>query len=274
MFAMLQQHLKQPTLYERTTEEFWTDPHIAKQMLTAYTDPNTDAASRKPMFINRCADWFTSFSLPKSAKLLDIGCGPGLYTKQFAKRGFQVTGMDFSENSIAYACEHDPNSAYIVQDYLTMDFNSAFDIITLIYCDYGALIPNERQNLLRRIYKALRPNGLFLFDVFTPVKGKGKHQSTSWVVNPDGGFWSAKSHICLNADYYFGETAEGCRTVVIEENSVRCYNLWDCYFTKKSLLDEIAPFGFSEAGFYNDATGTPYSDDSQTLCAVLRKRTV
>jgi SAM-dependent methyltransferase len=272
MFTILQPYLKRPALYERTAEPFWTDPHIARQMLAAHIDPNTDAASRKPEFIRRCADWLASLPLPRGAKLLDMGCGPGLYAKQFAERGFQVTGIDFSESSVAYARQQDPSGEYIVRDYLTLDFENAFDAVTLIYCDYGALIPEERAGLLRRIGKALKPGGLFLLDVFTPLQGRGKRESTSWDVNPDGGFWSAKPHLCLNAAYDYGEIAEGRRTVILEEHEIRCYNLWDCYFTKQSLLDEVGPFGFSEAGFYSDAAGTPYSDDSETLCAVLRKQ--
>ena len=266
----LTDYLKRPCLYERTSEKFWTDPYIAAQMLKAHLDPTTDAASRRPEFINQCADWVASM-LPNGAKILDIGCGPGLYTKQFAKRGLEATGLDFSENSIAYAREHDPGSEYILQDYLSMDFDSKFDMITMIYYDYGALIPAERRELLQRVYKALKPGGLFMLDVYTPLKGMGKCDNTSWDVNPAGGFWSAKPHICLNADNYYGEIAEGCRVVVIEEDMVKQYNLWDCYFTEPSLMEETAVFGFSKRGMYNDATGRPYSPESETLCAVLSK---
>ena len=270
MYNKLTEHLKRPMLYERTTELFRNDEYIATQMLKAHLDPNTDAVSRQPDFIYRCAEFIASI-LPEGAKILDIGCGPGLYTKQFSKQGLQVTGLDFSENSINYAREHDPDSEYILQDYLSMDFDSVFDIVTLIYFDYGALIPNERQELLRCIYKALKPNGLLLFDVMIPQKGKDKYESTSWNVNLNGGFWSANPHVCLNADYYYGDVAKGSRTVVIEEKSVRCFNLWDCYFTRQSLLDETTPYGFTEYGFYNDVKGKPYTDDSQTLCVILKK---
>jgi SAM-dependent methyltransferase len=271
MFSVLYEHLKRPALYERTTELFWNNPHIAKQMLDAHLDPDIDAASRKPDFINRCADWITSFELPKDKSLLDIGCGPGLYTKQFAKRGFRVTGIDFSDNSIAYARDHDSESNYILQNYLEMDFENEFNIITLIYYDYGALIPKERVNLLGRVKKALKSGGLFLLDVYTPLRGKDKHDSTSWYINPDGGFWSAAPHLCLDSEHYYDDIAEGHRTVIVEEGKIRCYNLWDCYFTQQSLLDETAPFGFSDINFYNDATGAPYTDNSQTMCAVLQK---
>jgi len=140
MYKKLIDSINRPLLYERTEVKFWTDPYIATQMLEAHLNPNTDAASRKPDFICRCAAWMSSL-LPKGASLLDIGCGPGLYTKRFAERGLRVTGLDFSENSIAYAREHDFESQYIIQDYLKMDFIESFDMITIIYYDYGALIP-------------------------------------------------------------------------------------------------------------------------------------
>jgi len=266
--------LKRPALYEKTAEKFWNDPHIATQMLEAHLDPDTDGASRGPEFINRSADWMASL-LPEAAgprpAVLDIGCGPGLYTRLFAQRGLRVTGVDVSENSIAHARGHDPDSEYIVGDYLSMDFDGIFDMVTLIYCDYGALVPEDRRDLLRRIHKALKPGGLFLLDVFTPRRDEGAQDDTSWEALPNGGFWSAKPHVCLEAEYYYGETAQVDRYVVIEESGVRCFNIWNCYFTRQSLLEETAGFGFSEAGFYSDAAGLPYADDSKTLCAVLKK---
>ena len=114
MYEKLFDSLKRPLLYERTGEKFWTDPYIATQMLEAHLNPNTDAASRKSDFICRCAAWISSL-LPEGTSLLDIGCGPGLYTKRFAEHGLRITGLDFSENSIAYAREHDSESQYGVQ---------------------------------------------------------------------------------------------------------------------------------------------------------------
>lgn len=239
-------------------------------MLEAHLDPDTDAASRKPGFIDRSVKWIASL-LPEGASLLDIGCGPGLYTKRFADKGLRVTGMDFSERSISYARENDKKSDYVFMDYLQMDYENAFDMITLIYCDYGALIPDERDELLRRIYRALKPGGRFLFDVFTPVRTSGIQEGTSWEICPQGGFWSAGPYICLNAVYRYNENVSLDRYVIIEENAVHCYNIWDTSFTTDSLLDEVLPAGFTCDGFYADVTGTPYYAGSETLCAVFRK---
>lgn len=271
MFDLLQKYLRRPALYERTKEKLWNDPYIATQMLQWHLNPDSDAASRKPAFIKNCAQWIASLPLPQNARILDIGCGPGLYTKAFAKEGLRVTGLDFSENSIQYARTHDPQSEYILADYLEMDFDNAFDMITLIYCDYAALIPLERKALLQRVYSALKPGGLFILDVFTSLSSAGHRAGSSWEMNPTGGFWSPKPHLCLHATYCYGATVAVDCTVVIEDQAVRCYHIWDACFNRESLLAEVLPGGFSEVGFYSDATGRPYTDDSHTLCAILRK---
>lgn len=269
-YAGIRTLLKKPALYERTMEKLWNDLHISKGMLETHLNPEIDAASRKHEFINRSAAWILSL-LPFGAYLLDIGCGPGLYTKRFAECGLRVTGMDFSERSIAYAREHDLKSEYVLLDYHQMDYYDAFDMITLIWCDYGALIPEERINLLQRVYRALKPGGLFLFDIFTPVYNAKLHESTSWEVYEQGGFWSPEPHVCLNAEYRYGDNIMLRRTVIIEGSADRCYNIWDTCFTKESLLNEALPIGFSCDGFYSDVAGKPYTDESETMCAIMKK---
>jgi len=93
-----------PDLYSPGEEQFWTDPHIAEQMLAAHLDPSNDAASRRPETIDREVDWLvTALGLKDGDRVLDLGCGPGLYSTRLARRGLQVTGVDFSANSIEYA---------------------------------------------------------------------------------------------------------------------------------------------------------------------------
>ncbi|MBK8417538.1 MAG: class I SAM-dependent methyltransferase [Anaerolineales bacterium] len=44
--------------------------------------------------------------IKKNASILDLGCGPGLYTSRLARAGFQITGMDYSYSSIEYATKY------------------------------------------------------------------------------------------------------------------------------------------------------------------------
>lgn len=47
-------------------------------------------------------EYFIS-QMPKNGKILDLGCGPGHDTEYLTKKGFMVTGIDFSSNMIDYA---------------------------------------------------------------------------------------------------------------------------------------------------------------------------
>ncbi|MDD4105784.1 MAG: class I SAM-dependent methyltransferase [Clostridiales bacterium] len=270
MYTELSALLQKPRLYEKTTSKFWNDPHISAGMLKTHLDPNTDAASRKPETIRRSAHWISSL-IPCGAALMDIGCGPGLYTRQFAECGLRVTGMDFSERSIAWAREHDAASTYLVQDYLEMDFDSAFGIITLVWCDYGALVPEDRTNLLRRVRKALKPGGLFLFDVFTPRRYDTFEEETSWEICEDGGFWSPRPYLCLSVKYCYENHIGVWRYVIVEDDTSRSYNIWDTGFTREDLSEELAVQGFSPLAFYSDAEGGAYDAASSTLCAIMKK---
>ena len=47
-----------------------------------------------------------------------------------------------------------------------MEYSEEFDIITLIYCDFGVLNPEEREILLKKIYKALKPISIGVLNTF------------------------------------------------------------------------------------------------------------
>lgn len=270
MYQQLQSRLQKPAIYEKTAHKFWDDPHISKGMLQAHLSPETDAASRRPETIRRSVDWLAGL-LPNGAALLDLGCGPGLYTKLFTQKGFRVTGVDLSARSLNWAREHDPDTDYLQFNYLDMEFEAAFDAATLIWCDYGALVKEDRKALLRKVNQALKPGGLFILDVFTPARYEGFKEITSWQNCPGGGFWSDKPHLLISLDACYDGPISLSRHVVIEEDAIRDYNIWDTTFTKKPLTDEMSAFGFTPQGFYADMEGHPFSPESQTLCAVMRK---
>ncbi len=153
-----------PPLYARTARAFWDDEHISAQMLKAHLAPDVEAASRRHEFIERSARWIAQLLPPERyPALTDFGCGPGLYAERFARAGYRVTGIDCSRRSIDYArrsaAAQGLDIAYIRADYLHLDAPVACDAATLIYCDYGALTPEERTTLLHVMRRCLRPGG-------------------------------------------------------------------------------------------------------------------
>jgi SAM-dependent methyltransferase len=278
MIDSLFEYLKRPPVYTKSDSKFWDDEYISSQMLKAHLDPEFDGASRKHEFIDKSVEWIYRAVPPdKYGKLLDLGCGPGLYAQRLAQKGYNITGIDYSKRSVNYAkatanrlkLEID----YIYQNYLTIEYENEFDAVIMIYCDYGALSDIDRHILLQRVYKALKPGGKFIFDVFTPRKYKDHKDKTSWSLFENGGFWSNKRHICLNGSFRYENDTILDQNVIITKDKISYYYIWDHYFTESSIADEIFRCGFGKYDIYGDVCGKAYSGDSETICLMAEKQT-
>ncbi|MDR1266838.1 MAG: class I SAM-dependent methyltransferase [Holosporales bacterium] len=262
--------LEKPSLYQKSEQEFWTDPHIAQEMLKQHLDPRTDLASRRPALIEKAIDFIASL-VPNGSTILDMGCGPGLYAKRLSEKGFDVTGVDFSENSIEYAKAHDNRSKYRIQNYLAMDFCEAFDIIICIWCDYGALVPDERKILLKKVYNALKPGGLFLCDVFTLSHFHQQVESCVFEVCENGGFWSPNAYLSFHGKYKYDGNVLGERYTVVEKEKIRIFNLWNSCFSEQTLSAELKEGKLSIQDYYSGVTNKCYKGDSECMGIVAQK---
>lgn len=269
---------REPKVYEPgTAAAFWNDDHISRHMLEAHLDPSTDAASRKPEFVRASADWIARYCDPqKRPCLLDLGCGPGLYSRRFAQAGFRVTGIDISRRSIAYAQGQADKAglkiAYECRDYLTLAASNAFDTITLIYCDFGVLSPEKRHALLKKAFCALRQDGILILDAFAPKYAAAFPVGQSFEYQ-DSGFWSAQPYLCLRRNRYYAETANTLEQyIVVTQNGCECHNIWNQIFTADSLRAELAQAGFSGVQFFDDAAGREFSGNADTICVAAAKR--
>ncbi len=276
MIQELSSYLTKPQLYAPSTGEFWNDPHISGKMLEAHLNPQEDGATRRHEFLDRSVQWISKIVPPSQYKsLLDLGCGPGLYAERFFRAGYSVTGIDFSERSIAYAKDQtiQNNSVieYHYQNYLTMDYANQFDVVALIYCDYAVLPVADRLLLLKKVYQSLKQNGKFIVDVFTP--GMRRDESHTWQYCEMGGFWCERPHICLESVYQYDDedATELRQCIVLTDEAVRCYNIWDHFFTKDKLLSEVQTAGFSCFEFYGDVAGKKFSDEGEIICGVFTK---
>ena len=209
MFQKLQRISERPKAFEfYTSEILWNDKHISKNMLDAHLNPDWDGAARKREFIDRSVEWLVShFGICDSSKICDFGCGPGLYTTQFAERWAIVSGIDFSERSIDYARgaakEKGLSIDYILQNYLQFSTNKSFDLITMIYRDFSVLSPVQRACLLKKFHKLLCDGGSLVIDVDSMVRYSKATESVWYEFHPKGGFWSPDSHHVFSAIFKY-----------------------------------------------------------------------
>lgn len=110
---------------------------------------------------------------PRTA--VDLACGTGSITAILARQGLQVTGVDMSEEMLTVAMEKvmdmEQPPRFICQKLqkLTLPRGVDLAVCALDSLDY-VTDPDDCKEAIRRVYKALNPGGIFIFDVNTPEK--------------------------------------------------------------------------------------------------------
>lgn len=278
MFESLERIFARPRPFELyTTEALWNDPHISKQMLAMHLDEDAELASRPKVVIDASVGWMIArFGIGPGKRVCDLGCGPGLYTSRFAKAGAAVTGVDFSERSIAHArkaaAEEDLGIDYVQGNYLDFKAAGTFDLITLIFYDFCVLSPAQRKTLLEKMHGMLAEGGEILLDVVSRAYFETTEEKRSFEHCPGGGFWSAGPHYVYQGSFRYEE--EGLfldKYVIVEKAQTReIYNWIQCR-DPGALSAEFEEAGFALAETYGNVAGAPYADGATEFAIVARK---
>lgn len=243
---------QRPELYERGDSVMWTDEHISRKLLEMHLDPEIDSASRMPDGISRTIDFISDFCRVSPMRILDLGCGPGLYLEILAESGHDCTGIDFSCNSITYAKKQARQKGldikYICKNYLELNSENFFDLIILIYTDLGVLLPEEREDLLTKIHRALKPGGVFIFDVLNDRNLEEKFQEQQTWSFEFGGFWMPESYLELANGFHYPENKVFLmqHTIIDESDLIRNYRFWTHYFSAEDMFEILSSKGFSQ----------------------------
>lgn len=278
VFHELQRIKERPSVFSRlTTAALWTDPHISEQMLRFHLDGSIDLSSRKTEFIDASVAWITeAFHLTGQSRILDLGCGPGLYTNCLARVGVDVTGIDFSSRSIAYAREaaaqEGLRATYVNEDYLAWESSQRFDLITMIFCDYCALAPQQRLPLLHKIERLLEPEGAFLFDVCSLAALGARVESAEYAPSLMDGFWSPVPYFgFLNKFVYPEERVTLDKYEIVEADRTRTFYNWLQYFDPEAITAELDRAGLEAASVLGDVAGRPFEPSSSEFAIVARR---
>jgi SAM-dependent methyltransferase len=139
-------------------------------------DPQT-IADRERETWNRCAEVYANNLLPltrqgyqlitdagfvrQGVHLLDIGCGPGDFTRAFSDAGALVTGVDFSSEMIRVAQDRFPEIEFKEADAERLPFDDcSFDVVVGAYLVHHLARPDAA---FQEIYRVVKPGGRFVF---------------------------------------------------------------------------------------------------------------
>lgn len=156
-------------------EAGWTD---------AYEDPVSEA-------------FFELLGKVADLRVLDIACGHGRITRELARRGADVVGVDLSAALLGKARadeERKPLGIQYVQADAASDSLLEGEIFDTVVCSFGLSDIDDLDGCISTVARLLRPGGYFVFSLLHPCFPGGGEVSGSWPSTEtyyDEGWWAA-----------------------------------------------------------------------------------
>jgi SAM-dependent methyltransferase len=228
-----------------------------------------DAASRRSETIDRHINWIHDQLLSgQPTKILDLGCGPGLYTSRLAKLDHACMGIDFSPASIAYATAQAKRErlqcTYRQQDIRVADYGTGYGLAMIIFGEVNVFKSTDAGSILKKAYRALEPNGLLLLEAhtFSAVRRMGKKPAAWYSV--ETGLFSSNPHLGLNESFWDTEHNVAIERYYIIDaltGEVTRHSSSTQAYRNEEYQQLLVKCGFDQVDFYPSLSGD--IDDKQ-----------
>lgn len=208
---------------------------------------------------------------PRTA--VDLACGTGSVTALLAERGLQVTGVDMSEDmlTVAYNKTIDMENAprYVCQPLQKLHLPRGVDlaVCALDSLDY-ITDPKDCEEAIRRVFRALNPGGVFIFDVNTPQKLRGMDGQVFIDEDDDvycvwRGEFDVKTNICSYGMDLFQRSGS------VWERSFEEHR--EYAYSQEQLTEYLKEAGFTSICVYGDRCMDAPNESDQRIYFKARK---
>ena len=226
---------------------------------------------------NRQVDFLIKqLHLKGTEKILDLACGFGRHSLEFARRGYDVTGIDITPAYIDYANEQakkeNLNAKFICQDIRTITFDKEFDVVLNMADGAIGYLEDDKENhkIFSVIAKALKNGGKHFMDIMNGSYAQTHFPCKLWDAGEKGLTLSAfewekerKTLIYGQVDYMYGEAIY--KPEMKEGNPIRLYSLDEI----TEIFDKL---GLCICNSFADFSGKPSPDnDIQLMVYSIRE---
>lgn len=234
---------------------------------------NVEYENRAEYFCSLLSDYGLNGGL-----LLDLACGTGSLSLEFAERGFSVIGVDASEEMLAQAQNKkynkaDSNTIFLCQDMRSLDLYGTVDCCISSLDSLNHL--TDEDDLLAAFESVslfINDGGIFVFDMNTPYKHRSILSDSCFVYEADGLYcvWqnspvSDDLTVDISLDFFI-EDKNGKYTRSTESFSERAYT----FQTVKRLIEQA---DFELLANYRDMTREmPAADTERTVFVARRNK--
>ncbi|MEA4972300.1 MAG: class I SAM-dependent methyltransferase [Candidatus Metalachnospira sp.] len=211
----------------------------------------------------------------KPELVCDLGCGTGNISLRLSKKGYDVIGIDISEDMLSKARQKAVNEnldvLFLLQDMREFELYGTVNCIVCL-CDSLNYITCEEDVLtvFRLVNNYLHPNGLFIFDLNTEYKFKNIYGDNTFSEITDDAAYIWENYYDedeqINEYYlnFFVKNCKGSYDRTDEEHYERAYSL----DTIKSLIEQS---GLKFEAAYDAFTFEPVKNDSERIYVVARE---
>lgn len=201
----------------------------------------------------------------QSGHVLDLCCGPGRHTYEFAKRGFFVTAVDASEFLLSKAKEHCSqftNVRFIHADMRDFVEPNRFDLVINMFTSFG-YFENQEDNLkvLKNIKKSLKEDGKLLMEMASKeIVLKNYRES---IVSVRGEKMLIEKH-----SFEPGLARMKNDWIVLENGRYKVHTLQHYLYSAEELKMMLQMCGFKNIAVYGSLSGDLYDLNAKRLVVV------
>jgi SAM-dependent methyltransferase len=202
--------------------------------------------------------------------LLDVGSGPGRFSVPYAKRGFEVTGVDITpflmDKLRTYADAEGVEIELLHVDMRDFVRPGAFDIAISMLTSLGYFDDDEENlKVLRNVHESLKPGGVFVFDMMGKEVLAKIFLNTNSNELPDGSLIVQRRQAINDWSQMENEW------LLIKDGAVRSFGLRHWIYSGREFKEMLQKVGFSTVDLYGDLKGNPYGPEAARLIAIARK---
>lgn len=211
----------------------------------------------------------------KSSLLLDLACGTGKLTLLMREMGFDMTGIDLSEDMLSVARESCYNKGisdvlWLCQDMTDFELYGTVDacICCLDSINYLTKISDVKK-CFSLVYNYLIPDGVFVFDINTPHRFKNVYGNNAYILEDEDSLcawqneYNEKSRLCRFYLSVFTRDQDGRYERNDEIQTEKCYS-------RKQIEKALIDTGFEILGVYGDLNHTPATDTDEKWYFTVR----
>jgi len=229
----------------------WHDKDFSRRMLREHLDQSHDLASRNTGRIKEQAAWIRDHA-PTPCRILDLGCGPGLYAPHLARFAQRYLGLDFGPASIDHARRFaDPGRIeFRLADLTETDFGGPHDLALLLYGEMNVFPPEDCLDILTRARRSLDPGGMVMVEVHSEAAVRTLGSGRSWQA-AQSGLFSDRPSLCLVEGHWFENqrlAQQIFQVVDLETGGLTTYRSTTQSYSNEGYQDLLKQAGFVDPG--------------------------